>query len=46
MAGTPYGYLAVPIADRWITTPEAVDYDQADEVIGGPAGAPESGTPA
>ena len=32
--------------DRWITAPEAVAYDMADEVIGGPAGAPESGTPA
>ena len=32
--------------DRWITVPEAVAYDMADEVIGGPAGAPESGTPA
>ena len=33
-------------ADRWFTAPEAVTYDMADEVIGGPAGAPESGTPA
>jgi hypothetical protein len=32
--------------DRWFTAPEAVAYDMADEVIGGPAGAPESGTPA
>ena len=32
--------------DRWITAPEAVAYDMADEVIDGPAGAPESGTPA
>ena len=31
--------------DRWFTAPEAVAYDMADEVIGGPAGAPESGTP-
>jgi hypothetical protein len=29
--------------DRW---PEAVAYDMAGEVTGGPAGAPESGTPA
>ena len=28
--------------DRW---PEAVAYDMAGEVTGGPAGAPESGTP-
>jgi hypothetical protein len=28
------------------TMPEAVAYDMAAEVIGGPAGAPESGTPA
>ena len=32
--------------DRWITASEAVAYDMAGEVIGGPAGAPESGTPA
>lgn len=32
--------------DRWFGAPEAVGYDMADEVIGGPAGAPESGTPA
>ena len=32
--------------DRWFTAPEAVAYGLADEVIGGPAGAPESGTPA
>jgi hypothetical protein len=31
---------------RWVTTPEAVAYDMADEVTGGPAAAPESGTPA
>ena len=30
----------------WFTAPEAVAYDMADEVIDGPAGAPESGTPA
>ena len=29
-----------------LTAPEAVAYDMADEVIGDPAGAPESGTPA
>jgi hypothetical protein len=29
-----------------ITAPEAVAYGLADEVIGDPAGAPESGTPA
>lgn len=32
--------------DRWSTAPEAVAYGLADEVIGDPAGAPESGTPA
>jgi ATP-dependent Clp protease protease subunit len=32
--------------DRWFTAPEAVAYGVADEVIGDPAGAPESGTPA
>jgi ATP-dependent protease ClpP protease subunit len=32
--------------DRWFVAPEAVAYDMADEVIGGPAGAPESSTPA
>jgi hypothetical protein len=32
--------------DRWFTASEAVAYDVAGEVIGGPAGAPESGTPA
>jgi hypothetical protein len=32
--------------DRWFTASEAVAYDMAGEVIGGPAGAPESGTPA
>jgi hypothetical protein len=32
--------------DRWFTAPEAVAYDMAGEVIDGPAGAPESGTPA
>lgn len=40
---------AVPTAfdgDRWFAAPGAVAYDVADEVIGGPAGAPESGTPA
>jgi ATP-dependent protease ClpP protease subunit len=31
---------------RWFTAPEAVVYGLADEVIGGPAEAPESGTPA
>jgi len=29
--------------DRW---PKAAAYDMAGEVTGGPAGAPESGTPA
>jgi hypothetical protein len=29
-----------------VTAPEAVAYDLADEVTGGPASAPESGTPA
>jgi hypothetical protein len=32
--------------DRWFTAPEAVTYDVAGEVTGGPAGAPESGTSA
>jgi ATP-dependent Clp protease, protease subunit len=32
--------------DRWFTALEAVAYGLADEVIGSPAGAPESGTPA
>jgi ATP-dependent protease ClpP protease subunit len=32
--------------DRWFTASGAVAYDMADEVIGGPAGAPESGIPA
>jgi len=32
--------------DRWFTAPEAVAYDMAGEVTGGPAGAPESGAPA
>ena len=31
---------------RWSGASEAVAYDMAGEVIGGPAGAPESGTPA
>jgi hypothetical protein len=31
--------------ERWFTVAEAVAYDMAGEVIGGPAGAPESGTP-
>ena len=31
---------------RWFTAPEAVAYGLADEVIGDPDGAPESGTPA
>ena len=32
--------------DLWFTAPEAVAYGLADGVIGGPAGALESGTPA
>jgi ATP-dependent Clp protease protease subunit len=32
--------------DRWFTASEAVAYGLADEVIGCPAEAPESGTPA
>ena len=32
--------------DRWFTASEAVAYDMAEEVSGGPAGAPESATPA
>ena len=38
--------LTAEHGDRWFTVPEAVAYDMADGVIGGPAGAPESGTPA
>jgi hypothetical protein len=32
--------------ERWFAAAEAVAYDMAGEVSGGPAGAPESGTPA
>lgn len=32
--------------DRWSAASEAVAYGMAGEVSGGPAGAPESGTPA
>ena len=32
--------------DRWFAGPEAVGCGLAEEVIGSPAGAPESGTPA
>ena len=32
--------------DRWLAGPEAVAYGLAEEGIGDPAGAPESGTPA
>lgn len=32
--------------DRWFAGPEAVAYGLAEEAIGGPAEAPESGTPA
>ena len=32
--------------DRWSAASEALAYGMAGEVIGGPAGAPESGTPA
>jgi hypothetical protein len=32
--------------DRWLAGPEAVAYGLAEEVIGGPVGAPKSGTPA
>jgi hypothetical protein len=39
LAGRPTDY-------KCFTAPEAVAYDMADEVIGGPAGVPESGTPA
>ena len=34
------------LTTRWFTAPGAVVYDMAGEVIGGPAGVPESGTPA
>ena len=32
--------------DRWLTAPNTVAYVLADEVIDGPAGTAESGTPA
>ena len=32
--------------DHWSAASEAVAYDMAGEVTGGPAGAPGSGTPA
>jgi hypothetical protein len=32
--------------NRWLPAPEAVAYDLSGEVVGGPAGAPESGSPA
>jgi ATP-dependent protease ClpP protease subunit len=32
--------------DHWFTAAEAVAYDMAEEVSGGPAGVQESGTPA
>jgi hypothetical protein len=38
--------LTAKHGERWFTVPKAVAYDMAGEVIGGPAGVPESGTPA
>ena len=38
--------LTAKHGERWFTVSEAVAYDMTGEVIGGPAGAPESGTPA
>jgi hypothetical protein len=38
--------LTAEHGERWFTVPEAAAYDMADGVIGGPAGVPESGTPA
>ena len=38
--------LTAKHGERWFTVPEEVAYDMAGEVIGGPAGVPESGTPA
>ena len=32
--------------ERWFAAAKAVAYDMAEEVSGGPAGVPESGTPA
>ena len=38
--------LTAEHGERWFTVPVAVAYGMAGEVVGGPAGAPESGTPA
>jgi hypothetical protein len=38
--------LTAEHGERWFTVPAAVAYDLAGVVIGGPAGVPESGTPA
>ena len=54
IAGLTAGHPSKPVeqitagfdGDRWSAAPEAVAYDMAGEVTGGPAGAPESGTPA
>jgi hypothetical protein len=54
IAGLPPGTPPKPVeqvttgfgGDRWSAAPEAVAYDMAGEVTGGPDGAPESGTPA
>ena len=45
-AGRRIAELTAEQGERWFTVPEAVAYDVAGEVVGGPAGAPESGTPA
>lgn len=45
-AGRCIAELTAKHGERWSAASEAVAYDMAGEVIGGPAGAPESGTPA
>jgi ATP-dependent protease ClpP protease subunit len=45
-ASPQVGEAFLECGDRWFTASEAGAYGLADEVIGGPAGAPESGTPA
>jgi hypothetical protein len=45
-AGRRIAELTTEHGERWFTVPVAVAYGMAGEVVGGPAGAPESGTPA
>jgi len=45
-AGRRIAELTAEHGERWCTVPVAVAYGMAGEVVGGPAGAPESGTPA